>query len=98
VTADRITRVRATGTRTQVYEGTAYNVLRFSRDDAGLVDAARCLLLFLEALLRVLHANVDGQEPVLTIYLDADPLYRAVVSPDCKDDAREARAPRGRRR
>lgn len=67
---DKAERVQATEKKVQHFEGLPYSVIRLKQADAALVDAARGLLLFLEALLRDLHRKSDQQPTVLTLYLD----------------------------
>lgn len=71
--------VPATEKRVQHVEGLPYSVMRLGKDTGALVDAARGLLLFLEALLRGLHSKSDQRPTVLTLYLDD--AMRRVVAP-----------------
>lgn len=62
--------VPATEKKVQHVDGLPYSVMRLGKDAGALIDAARGLLLFLEALLRSLHSKSDQRPTVLTLYLD----------------------------
>lgn len=48
---------------------TTYTVYRVDKSVSYLVDAARALLIFLEAVLKAIHAKADGRTSILSLYL-----------------------------